>query len=76
MSQKEKSLDNIIRVNFKQKKRSDIPDMQSLYPDAFAMYVDTKSKNPDPFSRAVLDMMKDLQGPVDNPPADPERDDS
>lgn len=49
--------DNVIPVNFK-KKSSEISDLKSLYPDAFAMYVDTESENPDDFSKAVLESLK------------------
>jgi len=56
MTRKTKYPDNVIPVNFK--KKPDNPDMKSLYPDAFAMYVDTKSDHPDDFSKAVLETLK------------------
>lgn len=48
--------DNVIRVNFNQKDPKKV-NMKTLYPDAFAMYIDTQSENPDKFSRAVLDAL-------------------
>ncbi len=56
MARKTRYPDNVIPVNFK--KKLDNPDMKSLYPDAFSMYVDTESDHPDDFSKAVLETLK------------------
>lgn len=56
MTRKTRYPDNVIPVNFKKKPKN--PDMKSLYPDAFTMYVDTESDHPDDFSKAVLETLK------------------
>jgi hypothetical protein len=47
---------NVIPVNFKKNQKNF--NLKSLYPDAFAMYVDTESDDPDDFSKAVLETLK------------------
>jgi hypothetical protein len=54
--------DNVIAVNFKKNKKSF--NLKSLYPDAFAMYVDTESDNPDDFSKAVLETLKEEENAI------------
>ncbi len=57
MKKQKKLPNNVIRVNFRNKEKpSELPDMKSLYPDAFAM-VDTESDHPDKFSQAVIDAL-------------------
>jgi hypothetical protein len=57
MTEKKTYPDNVIPVNFKKSRKKF--DLKSLYPDAFAMYVDTESDNPDDFSKAVLETLKE-----------------
>ena len=59
MSEKKTNPDNIIRVNFKKSKQH--ITLKSLYPEAFAIYVDTESENPDDFSKAVLEAVKEKE---------------
>ncbi|WP_022664234.1 hypothetical protein [Desulfospira joergensenii] len=54
MSKRKKFPDNVVPVDFRRKEKKG-KTMKELYPDAFAMFVDTRSKDPDDFSRAVLD---------------------
>ena len=64
MTEKKTYPDNIIRVNFKNPQKN--INLKSLYPEAFAMYVDTESDNPDDFSKAVLDMLKEEENDILN----------
>lgn len=62
MTQKKTRSNNIIRVDFR-KSKQDI-SLKSLYPEAFAMYVDTESDHPDDFSKAVLETLKEQKDAV------------
>ena len=64
MTERKTYPDNIIRVNFKKSKESF--NLKSLYPEAFAMCVDTDSDNPDDFSKAVLDTLKEEENDILN----------
>ncbi len=57
MTEKKIYPNNVIPVNFKKSQKNF--NLKSLYPDAFAMYVDTESDNPDDFSKAVLETLKE-----------------
>ena len=61
MSKQSRFPDNVKFVNFRGKE-SRGKTMRELYPDAFAMYVDTKRENSDEFSRAVLEALKLQEG--------------
>ncbi|WP_300456159.1 hypothetical protein [Desulfobacula sp.] len=52
--------ENVIPVNFKRKNPRQ-RSMRELYPDAFAMYVDTDSDHPDKFSQALLDTLQEQE---------------
>jgi hypothetical protein len=54
--------DNMIHVNFKNSKKN--INLKSLYPEAFAMYVDTESDNPDDFSKHVLEILKEEEDAI------------
>ncbi|MEX1299793.1 MAG: hypothetical protein AB1Z81_12395 [Desulfotignum sp.] len=54
--------DNMIRVNFKNSKKN--INLKSLYPEAFAMYVDTESDNPDDFSKHVLETLNEEEDAI------------
>lgn len=69
MTEKKTYPDNIIRVNFEKSKKN--ITLKSLYPDAFAMCVDNGSDNPDAFSKAVLETVKEQENAV---LSDPNRD--
>jgi hypothetical protein len=62
MTERKTCPDNIIRVNFKNAKK--IINLKSLYPEAFAMYVDTESDNPDDFSKHVLETLKEQEDAI------------
>ena len=62
MTERKTYPDNIIRVNFKKSKKN--INLKSLYPEAFAMYVDTESDNPDDFSKAVLETLKEEEDAI------------
>jgi hypothetical protein len=57
MTEKKTYPNNVIPVNFKKSQKNF--NLKSLYPDAFDMYVDTESDNPDDFSKAVLETLKE-----------------
>lgn len=60
MTKGKKFPENVIPVNFK-KKNPRQPSMRELYPDAFAMYVDTDSDHSDKFSQALLDTLQEQE---------------
>jgi len=62
MTGKKTHSSNIIRVDFRKSKQN--INLKSLYPEAFAIYVDTESENPDDFSRAVLETLKEEKDTV------------
>lgn len=62
MTKKKTYPNNIIRVNFKKSKEN--YTLKSLYPEAFALCVDTESENPDAFSKAVLETVKEEENAV------------
>ena len=64
MTEKKTYPDNIIRVNFKNPQKN--INLKSLYPEAFAMFVDTESDNPDDFSKAVLEALKEEESDILN----------
>lgn len=60
MTKGKKFPENVIPVNFK-KKNLRQRSMRELYPDAFAMYVDTDSDHPDKFSQALLETLQEQE---------------
>ncbi|MGM0532797.1 MAG: hypothetical protein ACQER7_15725 [Bacteroidota bacterium] len=62
MTERKTYPDNMIRVNFKNSKKN--INLKSLYPEAFAMYVDTESDNPDDFSKHVLETLKEEEDTI------------
>ncbi len=62
MTERKTDPDNIIRVNFKNSKKN--INLKSLYPEAFAMYIDTESDNPDDFSKHVLKTLKEEEDAI------------
>jgi hypothetical protein len=62
MTERKKNPDNVIRVNFKNTKKN--INLKSLYPEAFAMYVDTESDKPDDFSKHVLETLKEEEDAI------------
>ena len=64
MKKKSRFPENVIPVDFR-KKNFKFKNMQELYPDAFKMYVDTDSENPDKFSKAILDFLQKEKDCID-----------
>ena len=62
MTEKKTYPNNIIPVNFRKSQKGF--NLKSLYPDAFAMYVDTESDNPDEFSKFVLETLKEEENAI------------